>query len=272
MRIAHSVQRHTRLLRVSRVIPFNVLTPTRYGTMLTSQNDVYVGGSLLRYGEFSELEIEFLRPYLQPGAVVLDIGANIGALTLPFATLVGPKGAVIAFEPQRLCFQTLCANVALNSLTNVVTFQRALGSEMGVLRVPLTDPYQRNNYGGLALSADANGEHVEVWTIDEMGLPAASLCKIDVEGMECEVLKGARGYIAEHRPVLYLEADRHDRTPELMKLLDELEYTAYRHNPLLYNANNWRGDKENIFGQIASLNLLALPSGQQPPEGLEAAT
>jgi FkbM family methyltransferase len=254
------------------VIPFNVLTPTRYGTVLCSNMDVYVGGSLLRYGEFSQLEVEFLKPYLQPGAVVLDIGANVGALTLPFATLVGPKGAVIAFEPQRLCFQTLCANVALNSLTNVVTFQRALGSEMGVLRVPLTDPYQRNNYGGLALSADANGEHVEVWTIDEMGLPKAGLCKIDVEGMETEVLQGARGYIAEHRPVLYLEADRHERKPELMALLDELEYTAYGHNPLLFNPNNWRGDKDNIFGQIASLNLLALPSGQQPPEGLEAAT
>jgi FkbM family methyltransferase len=253
------------------VIPFNVLTSTRYGTLLCSQNDVYVGGSLLRYGEFSELEVEFLRPYLEPGAVVLDIGANIGALTIPFATLVGPKGVVIAFEPQRLCFQALNANVALNSLTNVVTFQRALGAEMGVLRVPLTDPHMRNNFGGLELSADANGEHVEVWTIDDMGLPAASLCKIDVEGMETQVLQGARGYIAEHKPALYLEADRQEKKAELMALLDELEYTAYGHNPKLYNPDNWRGDKDNIFGEIASINLLALPSGQQPPEGLERA-
>jgi FkbM family methyltransferase len=254
------------------MIPFNVLTPTRYGTMLCNQNCVYLGGSLLRYGEFSELEVDFLRPYLQPGAVVLDIGANIGALTLPFATLVGPKGAVIAFEPQRLCFQTLCANVALNSLTNVVAFQRALGAEMGVLRVPLTDPYQRNNYGGLALSADANGEHVEVWTIDEMGLPKAGLVKADCEGMENQVLKGGMGYIREYKPVLYLEADREDKRAELMGLLDELDYNVFPHNPLLYNENNWRGDPVNIFGQIASLNWLCLPRGATPPEGLEQAS
>jgi FkbM family methyltransferase len=253
------------------VIPFNVQTSTRYGTFVVNQHDVYVAGSLLRYGEFSQLEVEFLRPYLTPGSTVLDIGANIGALTIPFAHLVGPTGCVVAFEPQRLCYQTLCANVALNSLTNVLAFQYALGFEGDSIRVPLTDPYQRNNFGGLALSPTENGEIVTLVKLDEINAPKAGLVKIDVEGMEPEVLKGGRGYITEHKPVLYLEADRAERKAELMGLLDELEYTAYAHNPLLYNADNFRRDSGNVFGEIRSINLLALPRGTQPPEGLERA-
>jgi FkbM family methyltransferase len=256
------------------VIPFNVLTPTRYGTMLCNQNDVFLGGSLLRYGEFSELEVAFLRPYLTPTAIVLDIGANIGALTIPFARSVQ---CVVAFEPQRLCYQTLCANVALNSLTNVIAFHLAVGQEHGATRVLLTDPYMRNNFGGLALDPEANGEGVEVVAIDDLGLPKATLVKIDVEGMEADVLRGARNYIAEHQPAIYLEADRQEKKADLMALIDDLGYNAFKHEPALYNPANFRGDPVNIFkgtddqgrpANLASINLLCLPKGATPPEGL----
>ena len=56
------------------------------------------------------------------GYISLDVGANIGCHTVPFAKLVGESGRVVAFEPQRLVFQNLCANLALNALTNVYVY------------------------------------------------------------------------------------------------------------------------------------------------------
>lgn len=253
------------------MMPYNVLTSTRYGTMLANHFDVYVGNSLLLYGEFSQLEVEFLGPWLKTGNVVLDLGANVGALTVPFAKSVGRSGCVMAFEPQRICFQTLCANVALNSLTNVIAFPYAVGCEGDSIRIPMVDPYKRDNFGGKALSPDAPGEAATLVSLDEFNLPRADLVKIDVEGMEPEALKGGRRWITEHKPVLYVEADRKDRREELLGLLDELGYDAWTHNPPLYNPNNYRGDEINVFGPIHSLNLLCLPRGQQPPEGLERA-
>lgn len=256
------------------MIPYNALVSTKYGMMLANRNDAYVGQSLLRYGEFSDLEVEFLRQFVPPGSVVIDAGANTGALTIPFAHMVGLKGCVIAFEPQRICYQTLCANIQLNSLPNVIAFQYALGNEGDSIRIPLLDPFQPNNFGGIALSQEATGEVVPLARLDEMGLPPAGLLKIDVEGMEPEVLKGARGYITEHKPVLYVEADRQERKAELMQLLEELQYNAFVHNPPLYNPGNFRRDEHSVFmgttpeghtAPILSINLLCLPQGQEPP-------
>ena len=68
------------------------LKATRYGLMLYHPKDAYIGRSFDLYGEFSEGEVGLFRQLLQPGAVVLDIGANIGAHTLYFAAAVGPAG------------------------------------------------------------------------------------------------------------------------------------------------------------------------------------
>lgn len=254
-------------------IPFNLLTATRHGLMLASHCDAYVGRSLLTYGEFSQHETDFLSHYLKPGDVVFDIGANVGALTVPLAQVVGPGGVVFAFEPQRIVYQTLCANVALSSLTNVVAFQSAVGDAScgPSLVVPPLDYGKPNNFGGVALGNGEQGEHVPVWTLDESGLPPAAVVKVDVEGMEPEVLKGGRAYITEHKPVLYLESDRTDRRGELLALIDELGYDAWWHCPPLFNPQNFRGVAENVFGEIVSVNLVCLPRGGKwpAPEGLK---
>ena len=87
--------------------------------MLYNEHDIYIGRSLDLYGEFSEGECDVFRQLIQPGWTVLELGANIGSHTVFLAKRVGPSGRVIAFEPQRIVFQTLCANIALNNLLNV---------------------------------------------------------------------------------------------------------------------------------------------------------
>lgn len=160
----------------------------RHGTMMYLRKDAYIGRSLDQYGEYSEGEAILFRELLRPGDVALDIGANIGVFTVAMAQFVGPQGAVYAFEPQRIVFQMLCGNVALNELGNVKTLPNAVGATAGRTKVPTLNYGGVNNFGGLAVGGDA-GEDVAVIRVDDLELPAVRLMKIDVEGMEMDVLR-----------------------------------------------------------------------------------
>ena len=257
---------------------FNRLKACRHGMMLYNVNDAYVGRSLELYGEFSELETALLRQLVRPGDVVADVGANIGAHTVFLAQAVGPTGAVLAFEPQRVCYQTLCANLALSSITNAHCWNVALGEAPGTLRVPPVNYGQANNFGGLSLSADNAGETVSVLRLDDLPVQKLSLLKIDVEGMELSVLKGAAQTIARLRPLLYVENDRPERSAGLIAHLDAAGYAMYWHRPPLFNPDNFGGNGENVFQNIVSINMLCVPreryqhvSGLQPVHRTAAA-
>lgn len=238
--------------------PFNVLVDARYGKMLCNRYDTYIGRSIVSYGEFSEGEADLFRQMLRPGQWVVEAGANIGALTLPISQFVGDQGRVIAFEPQRIVFQTLCANMALNSVTNVVCRCEGVGDSIGSLLVPNLDYRKPNNFGGCFLMSEGRGETVPVVTIDSLQLPACHLIKADVEGMELSVVRGAAETIERCRPLLYLENDRKDKSPPLLGYLLELGYVLYRHFPLLYSSKNFRGNAENIFPDVISANVLGI--------------
>lgn len=237
---------------------FNRQRSCRYGQMLYNIHDQYIGRSLDRYGEFSEGEVDLFRQMARPGHVVVEVGANIGAHTVFFARHVGPAGRVLAFEPQRVVFQTLCANIAINSLTNVECFQQAVGEAPGVLLVPPLDYTQDNNFGGLELGRFTSGEPVPVVTLDSFTVPRLNVLKIDVEGMEHAVITGARETLDRCRPILYVENDRVDRSAGLIALIDSLDYNLYWHMPSLFNPHNFAGNQTNIFGQIVSRNMVGV--------------
>jgi FkbM family methyltransferase len=243
---------------------FNDLALCRAGLFLFNRNDAYIGASLRQYGEFSVGEAALFRQFVKPGMTVLEIGANIGAHTVDLSRLAGPAGTVHAFEPQRLMFQVLCANVALNSCRNVFTHQVAIGATVGTLPVPSLDPDQPNNFGGLSLLGAQQGETVPVVSVDGLALPACHFMKLDVEGMETEALQGAAATIERFRPVLYVENDRDARSAELIGLIQSFRYRLYWHLPPLYSEDNFNGDPENIFGNIVSINMLCIPA-ETPP-------
>jgi FkbM family methyltransferase len=239
---------------------FIALSKTKYGWIAYNKHDQYIGGSIEHYGEFSEGEVDFFRQTLRPGDVVVEAGANIGTHTVAMAQMVGAGGRVLAFEPQRLVFQNLCANIALNSLDNVMTFQAALGPQPGNIIVPLLDPNQANNFGGLGVQGHAVGEPVPVMTIDSLNLARCRLIKADVEGMEHEVLSGAKETIKRLRPVLYVENDRELKSEALISLIQNMGYRLWWHLPALYNPNNFKNNPENIFKGLLSVNMLCLPN------------
>jgi FkbM family methyltransferase len=238
--------------------PFNHVADCRYGKMLFNRNDRYIGKSLSLYGEFSEGEIDLFRQVVEPGSVVVEVGANIGTHTLFFARQVGLEGAVIAFEPQRVVFQSLCANMALNSVTNAQCFQKAVGAELGKIPVPVLDYSRENNYGGLSLESGRQGEPTPLVTIDSLKLSRCTLLKVDVEGMEGKVLAGAANTIAKCRPILYVENDRREKADALVRFIDGLGYSMYWHLPPLFNPDNFLKNPQNVFGDTISMNMVCI--------------
>ncbi|MEX0807792.1 MAG: FkbM family methyltransferase [Dongiaceae bacterium] len=245
------------------------LRQCRHGPMLFNRRDLYIGRSLEAYGEFSEGEIIVLSQLLRPGAVIVEAGSNIGAHTVPLARIAGPSGFVYAFEPQRLSFQLLCANVALNALANVSARCEALGRATGTVHVPQLRPDIEQNFGGVAIELQAAGERVPLSTIDGLGLNRLSLVKADVEGMEQAVLEGGRETIARLRPILYLENDRRDHSPALIRLVESLGYRAWWHSPPMYNPDNFFGSNRDLLPGGISLNLLALPADRRAEINLD---
>lgn len=237
----------------------------RHGFVLFNPRDIYVGRSFDLYGEFSELEAEIFRQIIKPGMTVLDIGANIGAHTIDLSRAVGVGGMVIAVEPQRILHQMLCANLALNRLDNVRTYQCGAGRGPGTAGVPRLDHTRENNFGGVALTNQGEVEPVAVIAIDSLDLPACHFMKIDVEGMEHEVLAGAAATIARHRPFLYVENDRRAKSAVLVEQIRRLGYRLYWHTPPLFNPGNFFHNPHNVFVGTVSINMLCLPQESGMP-------
>ncbi len=236
----------------------NELKDCRWGRMLYNQHDIYIGRSLQVYGEFSEGECDLFRQFVQPGWTIVEMGANIGSHTVPLAKWIGGKGRLYAFEPQRIVFQTLCANIALNDLLNVVAFQQAVGSQSGAIIVPDLNYEKENNFGGLELGRYQQGESVPLVALDALALKACHFIKMDIEGMEREAILGAQATIERFRPLLYLENDRQDQEAELIRTLASMGYQMYHHCPPLFNPRNYFNETRNVFGNLVSKNLLCV--------------
>jgi FkbM family methyltransferase len=221
-------------------------------------HDFYIGRSIDFYGEFSHEETKAFAQFLKPGMTVIDIGANIGAHTLYFAQAVGPAGRVTAFEPQPVIHRLLCANLALNDIANVRPLQMGVGQENGRAFVPALDYAQVGNFGGVALAKQGT-EQVTVISIDSLELERCDFIKVDVEGMEEDVLAGAAATIARCRPVLYVENDRPESSPALIRRLMSMDYALYWHMPPLFSPDNFYGKSTNIFPHTVSANVIGLP-------------
>ena len=220
----------------------NKVKKCRHGNMLYQPTDMYIGKSFDLYGEFSEGEVALFRQVVQPGQWVLDVSANIGAYTIPLTLLVGGRGRVFAFEPQRIPFYSLCANVMLNNLANVICQQAALGDAAGQVAVPDLNYDLEQNFGGLGLMnlpPFRGGQVVPLAPIDDIRLPKGAVMKIDVEGLEKKILAGAADTSRRCRPLLYVEDDRPEQSVELRAFLDLLGYFLFLHRPPLYNPDNF---------------------------------
>ena len=247
---------------VSIAAPYQ-LVAARHGSMLINCHDAFMGQSYLRYGECFEHEVAVLLSLLRYPGLVIDIGANMGVHTVPVAMELARQGrTMLSFEPQPVIFQQLCANLALNGLMNVVALPYACAAEDGVVSFSAPDYRQHGNFGGVSMSKQPPISAVVTapcHTLDQIvGEAPVGLIKIDVEGFELEVLKGAKNLITRLHPAMYIENDRIEKSAALIQWLFDHDYQLWWHITALYNADNFLKNEENIFGRIVSFNMLCL--------------
>lgn len=246
-----------------------VVVPTRYGRMMVLANDRYMGAALIRHGEYSESEVALWRQLIPAHAIVADIGANVGAHTVALASLV-PLGEVHAFEPLPFMYRMMVGNVALNGLTNVRHYPIAVGAEAGTITIPPLDYTQDSNYGGMAIEGHAFGNPVPVFRLDDV-LKVCHFLKVDVEGMELAVLKGAERIIRECQPGLYLENNPGPDQDALIRYVQGLGYDVWWHYAPHFNHDNVNGAEalDDHEKTVVSYNILCLPhSPDNQIEGL----
>jgi FkbM family methyltransferase len=226
----------------------------RYGEIWFHDKDKYIGRGLKAYGEFSHVEcMTILSLAVAGNGRCLDVGANMGCISqmLEYNGLT-----VIAFEPQPELVKCLEKNFK-------GCIQRfALGSSTYKGTMPKYDYDAIGSFGEAALGASSPLGTIEVNVVplDSMYFGDIGFIKIDVEGHETEVLRGARETILKNKPIMYIEDDREDKSAELHAELDSLGYTYEKHITKLYNPENYFNNRINIWDKdYVSINLICKP-------------
>ncbi len=166
------------------------------------------GKFIYAFREYYEPELAYLEKVLSQGKVFVDVGANFGVYTLVASRLVGATGKVIALEPTAQSFAILRENIALNHFANVRAFQVALTQSSGKAWLYHGWDPVGNSLGKDPLSGD-EGEEVQTESLDnlleENGIGRVDVIKVDVEGAEELVLRGAAKTLTTDSPVVIFE-------------------------------------------------------------------
>jgi len=164
---------------------------------------------------------QLLKRLLRPDGVFYDIGANVGFFTLLASRLVGSGGRVLAFEPLPRNIHFLKRHIEMNSAANVTIVENALGDHNGTACFD-------SSRGPSAASISDVGDQVQVRTLDSLcassGIPGPTVLKIDVEGFEMPVLKGAEATIKRYRPSIVLSAHGWKNRDDCLHLLEGWGY------------------------------------------------
>jgi FkbM family methyltransferase len=239
------------------------------GRMLVRPEE-FIGRYLFVHGAYEEDLLRLFSELVRPGDCVLDIGANLGYFTLLASRLVREGGKVHAFEASCKTFDRLAANLALNSLQNVVLHHCAVSDCRGML-----DFFDaRDTNSGLSSLRDL-GEltrevtRVNAITIDSLlaDLATVRLVKLDVEGAECLALHGMAGLLRRDRPYLTLEMsdaflrELGSSSDEVYHWLTDAGYTVYRIAPRLCRMHQ---------GTDEQCNVLCIPNGIAIPKAITA--
>jgi FkbM family methyltransferase len=220
----------------------NVLLSCDHGLMIVNRFDcnnekVGHGQWLLDHGNTSTIEAyncyNTIKDLSEP--VIFDIGANIGTFTTWMARSF-PKGKIHSFEPQRAVFQMLSGNAAINNLYNVYTYNMGLGKENTKVEFDEPDYFEKNDFGTFSLVQDIITEKtknkivVQIntldWFVEYYKIPKVHLMKVDVEGMDLDVLIGGSTTIKKYLPIIFIEHCDNRKTilEDIKKFLDQYEY------------------------------------------------
>jgi FkbM family methyltransferase len=251
--------------------------------MAAPSSDDVIARSLRFYGEWAEHELSILRPFVLPGTFVVDVGANIGTHTLAFSRWVR-DGRVIAIEAQPALSYILQNNCQQNACHNVDVINAICADRRGSRRL-FIDYDKLQNLGAVSFAHAANGfgriftdlldgvrrrqgVRLRLIRLDDICTEACvTLIKIDVEGMELAVLRGAHKTLKSNQPAIYLEQNSAENLPHIHEFLENVGYRLFWLETHPYNQLNFRGERQNIWWRTET-GILALPKPLEPTEPL----
>lgn len=253
----------------------NVLVSAECGMMLVNRFDYNpettfgVGQFILDKGIDCMVPAFIVSQYFTNIAnpVIIDIGSNIGTFAVQAAQHVEPYGGfVYAFEPQEQTFYLNCANYALNNIDNAKVERVAVGDTTTPITIPKLNYYQPSSFGSVGLTGEydgdvgqdldfGNGDKVPQIIVDEYfkNIDNIVFIKVDVEGMEMQVLNGSVNIIKKHRPFLFVEYTKQKNNGnDLKKFIEDMDYTIYnRHQDFICIPNERLDAKiQEIINQI----------------------
>jgi FkbM family methyltransferase len=191
-----------------------------------------LGLSTIAFGQFEDAECRLLCQLARPGSTAIDVGANVGIMTIPMARAVGSVGTVVAVEPFAHNIRRLQANATLNSITNIVVRQVAASQDVGHIDFHIAE----DPAFGSTRSIVSGMKSIGVISVDSMpldkiwfdlGSPTVSVIKIDVEGAEAAVIRGTFALLQRDCPVLVLEASTQSDLAQLAELLGPHGYSEW---------------------------------------------
>lgn len=189
-------------------------------------------------GGFEPASANAIRKMCRRGHIVLDIGANVGCHTLTMARLAGATGRVFAFEPMPWARAKLEKNLSLNSFSNVRVVKLGLSDTPGVASVHFRSSWSLNGAENVEAPESTAATTIEFVRLDDYvaaeKIRGVDFVKLDVDGYEPKVLRGARKTLADYRPTLLMELARYPREAQddtieaMLSLLAELGYSFFR--------------------------------------------
>lgn len=229
-----------------------------------------------------DYERRLLTPFLscvRPGAVALDVGANIGFYAIALGRRLAPSGGTVyAFEPITANHERLVHNIELNGLAGTVrTLRVALGDREGTVDLARMGPDHASTGSAVMLDAACSGgaaDSARLATLDtvaaEEEIGTCDLVKADIEGGELAFLRGGERFLREHRPVVYVELNAYWmeqfswRFSDVRELAESWGYSLYRRdrNRFLLEDAGRDGDADIVLvpneGPLATLARAAL--------------
>jgi FkbM family methyltransferase len=175
--------------------------------------------------------IRWAKQFVSKDKDFIDVGAHVGTWSLALAPF---SERVFSFEPTRRSFHHLCAGVAMNNFDNVYPYPFAVGSKFGVVSLQKVSP---DGGGNKIIEHQKNEVPINMITLDSQPINP-SLIKIDVEGYELEVFKGAIQILVANRPHIIYEVNPESQAMNdcIIELLRPLDYKCM---PIVGVANMW---------------------------------
>lgn len=196
------------------------LVDAKPGKMFVYENDQFVSRAIKTYGEYCHAEVDILKLFLDKDSLFIDVGVNIGYHSLAIHKETGCS--VVGFEPQPKHFAVAAENC---KDLPIQLFNAALGSRNKTINITDVNLDIEGNYGETKQEEESEIE-AQCITLDSLNVPKISGMKVDVEGFEYEVFKGAEKTINKYRPVILYEALNLDWT-NAYDFLDHKGYKQY---------------------------------------------